>query len=166
VIWWRVLALDVLRLKVGKEVYELSPYASFGLPRAEGALRFLREARYRREPVPVSEHVVHHPWFDYIYGVEEPVEAELVREVYAYPFTAYERSITLPFKYRVRVVDAQGREKVVEKAGARIEVSCARGTEPIIRDGRVEAELYVRGVRRRFVRALLAPAYSPFWLER
>jgi hypothetical protein len=165
VIWWRVLALDVLRLKVGKEVYELSPYASFEVSRADAALRFLREARYRREPVPVSEHVVHHPWFDYLYGVEEPVEAELAREVYAYPFAVYERSTALPFKYRVTIVDAQGREKVVEKAGARIEVFCVRGSEPLIRGGRVEAELYVRGERRRFVRALLAPAYSPFWLE-
>ena len=165
-IWWRVLALDVLRLRVGREVCELSPHASFGTSRADAALRFLREARYRREPLAVSEHAVHHPWYNYIMNVEEPVEAVLVEEVWAYPFAVYERSTILPFKYRVRVVDAQGREKVVEKAGARIEVFCARGTEPVIRDGCVEAELYVRGERRRFVRALLAPAYSPFWLER
>jgi hypothetical protein len=37
---------------------------------------------------------------------------------------------------------------------------------PVIKDGRVEAELYVRGERLRFVRALLAPAHTPFWLER
>jgi hypothetical protein len=165
VIWWRVLALDVLRLKVGKEVFEFSPSARLGVSRADAALRFMREARYRREPLAVSEHVLHHPWFDYIYGVEEPVEAELVREVYAYPFAAYERSTALPFKYRVRVVDAQGREKVVEKR-ARIEVFCVRGPEPLIRDGRVEAELVVRGERLRFVRALFAPALDPFWLER
>jgi hypothetical protein len=164
VIWWRVLALDVLRLRVGREVYELSPYASFGASRAEGALRFLREARYRREPVPVSEHVVHHPWYNYIMNVEEPVEVELAREVYAYPFAVYERSTVLPFKYRAVIVDSQGREKVVEKV-ARVEVFCVRGSEPLIRDGRVEAELYVRGERRRFVRALLAPALDPFWLE-
>ena len=164
-IWWRVLALDVLRLRVGREVYELSPYASFGTSRADAALRFMREARYRREPLAVSEHVVYHPWRNYIYDVEEPVETELVREVYAYPFAAYERSTALPFKYRVRVVDAQGREKVVEKR-ARIEVFCVRGPEPYVKDGRVEAELVVRGERLRFVRALFAPALAPFWLER
>jgi hypothetical protein len=166
VIWWRVLALDVLRLKVGKEVYELSPYASFEVSRADAARRFVREARYRREPVPVSEHVIYYPWRNYVYDVEEPVEAELVRELYAYPFAVYEHSTILPFKYRVVLIDAQRREKVVEKAGARIEVFCVRGSEPLIKDGRVEAELYVRGERRRFVRALLAPALDPFWLER
>jgi hypothetical protein len=166
VIWWRILALDVLRLKVGKEVFELSPRASFGVSRADTALRFMREARYRREPLAVSEHVVYHPWRNYIYDVEEPVEAELAREVYAYPFAAYERLTALPFKYRVYIVDAQRREKVVEKAGARIEVFCVRGPEPVARDGRVEAELVVRGERLRFVRALFAPALDPFWLER
>ncbi|MCC6050781.1 MAG: hypothetical protein LM580_08745, partial [Thermofilum sp.] len=65
----------------------------------------------------------------------------------------------------VRVVDAQGREKVVEKR-ARIEVFCVRGPEPYVKDGRVEAELVVRGERLRFVRALFAPALAPFWLER
>jgi hypothetical protein len=165
VIWWRILAFDVLRLKVGKEVFELSPRASFGVSRADTALRFMREARYRREP-PVSEHVVYHPWRNYIHDVEEPVEAELAREVYAYPFAVYERLTILPFKYRVYIVDAQRREKVVEKAGARIEVFCVRGPEPLIKDGRVEAELCVRGERLRFVRALFAPALDPFWLER
>jgi hypothetical protein len=168
VIWWRILALDALRLKVGKEVFEFSPSARLGVSRADTALRFMREARYRyrREPLAVSEHVVYHPWRNYIYDVEEPVEAELVREVYAYPFAVYERSTTLPFKYRVTIVDSQGREKVVEKAGARIEVFCVRGPEPYVKDGRVEAELYVRGERLRFVRALFAPALDPFWLER
>jgi hypothetical protein len=166
VIWWRVLAFDVLRPKVGKEVFELSLYASFSLSRANAALRFLREARYRREPLAVSEHAVYYPWRNYIYNVEEPVEAELVREVYAYPFAAYEHPSALPFKYRVYIVDAQRREKVVEKAGARIEVFCVRGTEPFVRDGRVGAELNVRGERLRFARALFSPAYSPFWLER
>jgi hypothetical protein len=91
VIWWRILAFDVLRLKVGKEVFEFSPSARLGVSRADMALRFMREARYRREPLAVSEHVVYYPWRNYIYDVEEPVEAELVREVYAYPFAAYER---------------------------------------------------------------------------
>jgi hypothetical protein len=166
VIWWRILAFDVLRIKVGKEVFEFSPSARLGVSRADMALRFMREARYRREPLAVSEHVVHHPWFDYIYNVEEPVEAELAREVYAYPFAAYERLTALPFKYRVVLIDAQGREKVVEKAGARIEILSVRGPEPLIRDGRVEVELVVRGERLRFVRALFAPALAPFWLER
>jgi len=64
------------------------------------------------------------------------------------------------------IVDAQGREKVVEKAGARVETFCVRGPEPLIKDSRVEAELVVRGERLRFVRALFAPALDPFWLER
>jgi hypothetical protein len=166
VIWWRVLALDVLRLRVGKEAFKLSPRASFGVSRADAARRFMREACYRREPLAVSEHVVYHPWYDYIYNVEEPVEAELVRELYAYPFAAYERLIALPFKYRVILIDAQRREKVVEKAGARIETLCVRGPEPVARNGRVETELAVRGERLRFVRALFASAQDPLWLER
>jgi hypothetical protein len=64
-IWWRVVRFDVLRLGVGKEVFEFSPGGT-GLSRADRALRFLREARYQREPVPLSEHVVYYPWYNYI----------------------------------------------------------------------------------------------------
>jgi hypothetical protein len=44
VIWWRILRFDVLRLKVGKEVFELAPeYA--GSSRADRAIRFMSAAR-------------------------------------------------------------------------------------------------------------------------
>jgi hypothetical protein len=56
--------------------------------------------------------------------------------------------------------------KTVEKAGARIEILSVRGPEPVARDGRVEAELVVRGERCKFVRGLFATALDYFWLER
>jgi hypothetical protein len=165
VIWWRILRFDALRLKVGEKTFELAPEHA-GPSRIERVLRFMSAARYQREPVPLSQHVVHYPWYNYVYGVEEPVEAELVEEVWAYPSGFYERPSALAFKYRVLIVDAQHRVKTVEKAGARIEILCVRGPEPVARDGRVEAELVVRGERLRFVRPLLATALDYFWLER
>jgi len=89
--------------------------------------------------------LVHYPWCNYVYGVEEPVEVELVEEVWAYPSGFYERAGALAFKYRVLIVDAWRNVKTVEKAGARVEILSVRGPEPYVKDDRVEAELNVRG---------------------